>query len=460
MSKPNTVRITAPNTVIAAVALALACVPLSGALAQMRSGPAVWSVPAYGYVIVDDGRSVSLYGRSGTYCDRISQMPSSVAASELGVRTDQPGGQSAVFSTSASHYQATRLPALPRECARPARSRANLATFDAVWTAMNEHYGFFDVRGVDWQQARITYRPRAEASRSQDELWTILTEMLAPLRDGHVTLAAGNRTWNQSRSTRATVADPDGIIPNGRPLIAGLQAWLTGPTSPLTAPPVIQANGRIMSGQTREGFCYLAVTGMGGYTTSEAASLAQELPVLANALDAIASQCAGARGTLIDLRYNPGGEDRLGLELASRFLTEPRPAWQKRALGPGGWTPYVMTMVQPTTRARLPGPVSVLIGERTISAAETTAVALQSAAGARLVGTPAQGALSDMLTRPLPNGWTLTLSNEDYAKPDGTRLEGPGLQPDIRVDQARPTTTDQRFGAEIRIATADLLAPR
>ncbi len=440
------------------LAFAMSLGSTNNASAQSLPSPEIWEVPTYGYVLAANRGSWSIYSKSGSYCAPIMQLPASAFATQIGTRSEEASTDTVVFSTSVSRYRANRLAQLPTQCAQPKRSRDHLVTFDAVWTAMNDHYGFFDVRGMDWAQARLTYRPRAQVARSPDELWTILTEMLAPLRDAHVSLQRRDQIWSQARSNKVSVADPDGIIPNGRPLIAGLQAWLAGAETPLTTPPTVHANSRIMSGVTKQGICYIAVTGMAGYTGAGEAMLDQELPVLANALDAIATQCVGTKGTIVDLRYNPGGDDRLGIEIASRFVSEDRPAWQKRAFGPGGWTPYAMASVRPTTRARLPSPVAVIIGERTISAAETTAVALQSAANAVTVGSAAQGALLDILSKPLPNGWTLGLSNEDYAKPDGKRLEGAGLQPDIRIEVSSPATTSQRFGGEIIAATEALLA--
>lgn len=451
------------NTIVVVlIAVAFAASVPSGfeANAQPQHGRGVWEVPAYGYVLAETEATLTIYGRFGTYCDLIMQVPAGFGATEFGTRTDMPDGRSAVFATGATRYLANRLPAVPNECANPAKSKSPLVTFDAVWAAMNDHYGFFDVRRMDWASARATYRPRAAAAKSDNELWDILTEMLAPLRDTHVSLERRDQTWSQARHDRATAPDPDGIIPNGRPLIAGLRSWLSGATSPLAAPPELRANDRVMSGLTRDGLCYIAVTSMGGYTSSVLGPFSVELRALSDALDATAKQCAGARGTVIDLRFNNGGEDRLGIEIVSRFITEPRAAWKKRAYGPGGWTAYATATVRPTVGARLPTPLAVLIGERTISAAETTAVALQAAAGALVVGSPAQGALSDALTKPLPNGWILTLSNEDYAKPDGTRLEGAGLQPDLPIEVTRPATTDERFGKEIAAAIAALRQSR
>ena len=49
------------------------------------------------------------------------------------------------------------------------------------------------------------------------------------------------------------------------------------------------------------------------------------------------------------------------------------------------------------------------------------------------MGEATQGALSDMLERALPNGFSYTLSNEYYLSPEGDWFEGVGIPVDIEV---------------------------
>jgi C-terminal processing protease CtpA/Prc len=50
------------------------------------------------------------------------------------------------------------------------------------------------------------------------------------------------------------------------------------------------------------------------------------------------------------------------------------------------------------------------------------------------VGQTTRGTLSDVLSKPLPNGWSLNLSNEIYIDADGRRWEGVGIPPQIALD--------------------------
>ena len=95
-------------------------------------------------------------------------------------------------------------------------------------------------------------------------------------------------------------------------------------------------------------------------------------------------------------------------------------------------------------------PVTVLISEQTVSAGETAAAAFRTLPNATLIGQPTQGALSDVLQKKLPNGWTFTLSNEVFTMVDGTIPEGKGVVPHIKTNvPPSPKTPAERFKPDI-----------
>ena len=62
--------------------------------------------------------------------------------------------------------------------------------FEALWKTFHERYAFFKLRGVDWQKQHKTYRPKVTKDTTDVQLFTILCDMLKPLKDGHVNLKA------------------------------------------------------------------------------------------------------------------------------------------------------------------------------------------------------------------------------------------------------------------------------
>jgi C-terminal processing protease CtpA/Prc len=69
------------------------------------------------------------------------------------------------------------------------------------------------------------------------------------------------------------------------------------------------------------------------------------------------------------------------------------------------------------------------------------------------LGEATDGSLSDELWKTLPNGWTLSLSNEIYLDSDGVLWEGRGIQPEILL----PVANDRRVSREDRRSVRTVL---
>ena len=65
--------------------------------------------------------------------------------------------------------------------------------FEALWKIIDEHYCFFDYKqheyGLDWNTIYNKYNVRAKDGLKREQLFEVLTDMLAELRDGHVNLS-------------------------------------------------------------------------------------------------------------------------------------------------------------------------------------------------------------------------------------------------------------------------------
>jgi hypothetical protein len=64
------------------------------------------------------------------------------------------------------------------------------ANFEELWQTFHKRYAFFELQEVDWKKQYATFRPKVTKETSDEELFRILCEMLAPLKDGHVNLKA------------------------------------------------------------------------------------------------------------------------------------------------------------------------------------------------------------------------------------------------------------------------------
>ena len=75
----------------------------------------------------------------------------------------------------------------------------------------------------------------------------------------------------------------------------------------------------------------------------------------------------------------------------------------------------------------------------TVSAGEAFALYMRALPNVVHVGGTTRGAFSDMIEKPLPNGWTLTLSAEVYRDPQGRSYEVRGLPPQVKREVFPPS---------------------
>jgi carboxyl-terminal processing protease len=154
-----------------------------------------------------------------------------------------------------------------------------------------------------------------------------------------------------------------------------------------------------------------------------------------------------APGLLLDLRQNPGGETlSLGIIVGEFF---PEAVDCGTFISRGGRRAAKLSWSWGS--ARYPGPLAILVGPGTGSAAEIFAAVLQEHGRARVVGTKTPGAVLASQFYALPDGGQLQLSREDYVTPRGRRLEGAGVRPDVEL---RPTLAQWRAGEDPMLMAA------
>jgi C-terminal processing protease CtpA/Prc len=133
---------------------------------------------------------------------------------------------------------------------------------------------------------------------------------------------------------------------------------------------------------------------------------------------------------ILDLRGNGGGRDDVLDRVAGLFT--PRREVLIRLSG--------RKVIEEKTRGAGPdayrGPLAVIVGPNTASAAEILAFFLGESGRAYTVGEHSAGAVTGGVDYDLPGGGQLTVAEYDIRTADGTRLEGNGFTPKYRVPVA------------------------
>lgn len=282
------------------------------------------------------------------------------------------------------------------------------AIFENLWQTFNEEYAPFEERNVDWDALHNQYRPRVNSQTTDDELYTILTQMLATLDDGHVNLTTPNREiFNSNRIRREKLGDALfnlTVVKNH--LEPGFKA------------------------DDKNSYVYGKVKGNNiGYIYFD--YVAENFFKLNDFL----REYEQAKGFIVDLRHNQGGDFTYCFSELGRLTDKTRYVFKsktKNGKGKNDYTNWKEWYIQPKGHY-LDKPIIVLTDRYTISAGERSVMAFKTLPNVTLMGDTTCGAHGTMIGRELSNGWYYSLVTQKVELFDGKSYEGIGVIPDVCV---------------------------
>ena len=441
---------------IGIVTFGLSLFALVGAPAEQaqQSGSVigVWATEGYGLVFDVRADSVSSFEVTKVSCipalraATTAPPPGALAAfkSPSGSVTfaivpgDTPTRARIDVPSTASDMMLRRIEQKPAVCDNPTPDTP-LSNFDVFAQTWTEHYPFFAEKKTDWARTVAENRSRVSETTTPQQLFQILSGMIAPFEDAHSSLNASSiqRRFVGSRSSPSFLTSSD----ERDQAYALVSPHLTGTLRTF-------CQGRVEFGMLGADVGYLRIRSFSGYSSDS--SFETGLVELETALDTAFANAGSWKGLVIDVRVNGGGSDPYGLAIARRLTATPYTAYAKQARSDPAdatkWTPEQPSVVQPSNRPSFHGPVVELIGIQSISAAETFTQALMNRKPTiTRVGETTQGVFSDVLGRTLPNGWRFGLANERFVT-NGKYYDHVGIAPDIPVESltaaARATGRD------------------
>lgn len=179
-----------------------------------------------------------------------------------------------------------------------------------------------------------------------------------------------------------------------------------------------------------DGVGYLQIDRMNGFSNQNS----KVLSTLDTILDTVAKDFSTLDKMIIDLRFNPGGWDIVSLEIYKRFIDKRTHVFSKKARYQDTFTNVQKIYVEPKGTP-FKQEVIVLTRPFTASASEVFVLCTLENEKFTLMGGRTAGIFSDVLSKKLPNGWTVNLSNEVYQSSTGQVFEIEGIKPNIEIEQ-------------------------
>ncbi|WP_417249081.1 S41 family peptidase [Celeribacter sp.] len=334
---------------------------------------------------------------------------------------------------------ATRLDALPAQCTE-GKPAGPVENFDIFWHAFDQHYPHFETQGIDWDARR-------------DEALTELGD--PPDRDPRTLAAVMRHALDGITDPQVSLDTPDGTYRPARGIEEEVPAWVEKARAAL---PVIDSYldpepQNTETGGFRHAWIDGEIAYLGLHHMETQAALSGTQADEAAALAALMAETyADAKGVIVDLRFNPGGAETVALEYARLFASEARIVAQKSVVtGPDSLSPPTPIRIRPTEASFGAIPTVVLTSAHTGGAAELFTLAVRDEPQVTVMGEETAGALSDLLTRTLPNGFSVTLPHQVYATAEGTPIGLTPLAPDLSVADGNGNAGDAVLEAAIDV---------
>ena len=294
--------------------------------------------------------------------------------------------------------------------------------FEALWKILDEHYCFFDYKGVNWDSIHTVYSQRIDNSMSSESLFMTLNEMLQELKDGHVNLITPfdvGRYWKwfEDYPKNFSADLVDNYLGTNYAISGGIRYTIL---------------------EDNIGYMYY-----GDFSSAQGE---------AN-LDYIIDKFSICDGIIIDVRNNGGGLLSNAENLAARFMNEKTLVGyiqHKDGKGHNDFSKPLARYVTPSTRLRYQKPVIVLTNRGCYSATNDFVNAMRYCPNVTIVGDKTGGGSGLPFHSEIPNGWSVRFSACPMFDADMQQTEF-GIDPDIHVDLS---DRDVRKGNDTLIETA------
>ncbi len=275
---------------------------------------------------------------------------------------------------------------------------------EALWSIMDQHYCFFDEKGIDWDSIHAVYAKQMNSSMTDQQQFEVMANMLSELKDGHVNLYTSfnaGRYWSWKEDYPTNLSD------------TLLRRYLK--TDYLIA----------------SGMDYTILDDNIGYLRCETFQYSMS----ASNLDQIMLYLTGCRALIIDIRSNGGGNLTSAEELAARFTnSDVLVGYMRHKSGKGhnDFSDLEAQTLKPAKGIRWQKPVAVLTNRGVYSAANEFAKYMKALPGVTLIGDKTGGGAGMPFSAELPNGWGVRFSACPMYDKDKQITEF-GIEPDYNV---------------------------
>jgi carboxyl-terminal processing protease len=310
--------------------------------------------------------------------------------------------------------------------------------FETFWTTFKNNYAFFKLKGVNWDSTYTKFRSLVTKNTNQNQLITILGQIVEPLKDRHITISKGDEILYKIKKPSYFKQEFKGIEPAFWQTV-----YTTLENNNFSA---IKGIGPVFKNENLYYACQSSTVGYIRITRCFANPESifddkkeiGDTKLMLKLFDSILSSFASTKSIIIDVRSNGGGHG--GIELASRFTNKKILTHYKSIRKKGDYESFTNlepNYLIPNKKTKYLNSIIILTNDKTASSAEDFTISLYQLPTVTTIGTNTSGMLSDMFSGNISKGISFTLSNQRYYSTDNKLLEDVGIAPKIEIKNTK-----------------------
>ncbi|MFK7934100.1 MAG: S41 family peptidase [Saprospiraceae bacterium] len=291
-----------------------------------------------------------------------------------------------------------------------------IGNFDLFWTNIDQHSGIILPKKINWDSVKTVYRPQVTSEITNDELWTIFSNMIEAFDDEHTVIFRTVNGEGQAYASGAHRID-DAINSFSKTVI---QDQYLGDFE-IFDPETVAPDFSFGSFKNRDiGYIYIGDTDGGD-------------PHII--MDGVLAEIGNHAAIIFDVRNNGGGQGEFAQGVTDAFAQETRLVFTTQTRNGVQYDDYdEITEFYNTSDGenQYLKPIVLLTDAFTVSGAENITAYLKVNTNVTHVGDTTAGAFSALSNRRfLPNGWTYRYPMQMSLSPTGESFDGDGIAPDI-----------------------------
>lgn len=310
--------------------------------------------------------------------------------------------------------------------------------FEVFWQTFEDNYAFFKLRNINWKSTYKSYRHKVNSTTTDDSLFSILSQMVAPFHDDHINIIIpGTKQFTSEKPSPFLKNFPEESSRDSLWEAVNTTLYKNGFDSLKSIGPEYRGKKLFYYTQS-DTYGYIRIQRC---FVSDAISddVKVDSSLAGKIFDSVLQQMNNSKAIILDIRTNIGGNDEFAYAIAGRFATKKilGHSKQTRISGTQNFTALDRWYITPQTNIPYTKPLAVLTNDQTASAGDVLAMIIKAIPKTTTIGENTLGIYSDMYGFELPNKWLVSLSNQRYFSSKMVCYEAKGTPVDIKVRNAK-----------------------